>query len=267
MLLPQKKPLVMAIIGGSVGGVIGGAFLSKVYAFAPSGVFGIPGAVNPQGVDAGFYGYVLQMAVGLVVGFILTYLWGYKPRNVSTKSESDTHGAIADAESVKEVHATQHSSASVQSVTALTVHSPLSGQVVPLANVADEAFASEAMGKGVAIIPSAGTVVSPVDGVVATITKSKHAIAVIGNDGVEVLIHVGMDTVKLKGEGFTLHVKEGDQVHVGDVLMEVDLVLIQNKGFDIVTPVIITNSGSYASVSGFEAETITTGTPIILIKP
>ncbi|MFC9712386.1 beta-glucoside-specific PTS transporter subunit IIABC [Paenibacillus sp. NPDC056933] len=263
VLLPQKKPLIMAIIGGSVGGVIGGAFLSKVYAFAPSGVFAIPGAVNPQGIDAGFYGYVVQMAVGLVVGFILTYLWGYKTRSESAKS---TPQGSVNSVSVSDVRGQNNDSGLPVQKAEMTVHSPLSGEVVELASVADEAFSSEAMGKGVAIIPSSGTVVSPVEGVVTTITKSRHAIAVIGNDGVEVLIHVGLDTVKLKGEGFTLKVQEGDQVNIGDVMMEVDLAKIKEKGFQLITPVIITNSGNYSSVSGIGARNISAGAPVIAIK-
>ncbi|WP_339276141.1 beta-glucoside-specific PTS transporter subunit IIABC [Paenibacillus sp. FSL W8-0426] len=263
VLLPQKKPLIMAIIGGSVGGVIGGAFLSKVYAFAPSGVFGIPGAVNPQGIDAGFYGYVLQMVVGLVVGFILTYLWGYKTRSESTES---TPQSSVNSVSVSDVRGPNNDSGSPIQKAEMTVHSPLSGEVVELTRVADEAFSSEAMGKGIAIIPSGGTVVSPVEGVVTTITKSRHAIAVIGNDGVEVLIHVGLDTVKLKGEGFTLKVQEGDQVNVGDVMMEVDLAKIKERGFELITPVIITNSGNYSSVNRIGARNISAGAPVIAIK-
>lgn len=253
----------MAIIGGSIGGVIGGAFLSKVYAFAPSGVFGIPGAVNPQGIDPGFYGYVLQMAVGLVVGFILTYLWGYQTR---TKSGELATQSTTDSVSVSGIEETDEGSSSSVTKAEMTVYSPVTGEVVDLANVADEAFSSEAMGKGIAIIPSNGTIVSPVEGVVTTITKSRHAIAVIANDGVEVLIHVGLDTVKLKGEGFSLKVQEGDLVNVGDVLMEVDLAKIKERGFELITPLIITNSDNYVSVSRMGAQNISAGSPVITIK-
>ncbi|WFA86756.1 beta-glucoside-specific PTS transporter subunit IIABC [Paenibacillus amylolyticus] len=263
VLLPQKKPLIMAIIGGSIGGVIGGAFLSKVYAFAPSGVFGIPGAVNPQGIDPGFYGYVLQMAVGLVFGFILTYLWGYQTR---TKSGELATQSTTDSVSVSGIEETDEGSSSSVTKAEMTVYSPVTGEVVDLANVADEAFSSEAMGKGIAIIPSNGTIVSPVEGVVTTITKSRHAIAVIANDGVEVLIHVGLDTVKLKGEGFSLKVQEGDLVNVGDVLMEVDLAKIKERGFELITPLIITNSDNYVSVSRMGAQNISAGSPVITIK-
>ncbi|WP_145326297.1 beta-glucoside-specific PTS transporter subunit IIABC [Paenibacillus xylanexedens] len=263
VLLPQKKPLIMAIIGGSIGGLIGGAFLSKVYAFAPSGVFGIPGAVNPQGIDSGFYGYVLQMAVGLVVGFILTYLWGHQTR---TKSGDITTQGTMNSVSVSNIEGTDKDSSLSVAPAEMTVYSPVSGEVVDLASVADEAFSSEAMGKGIAIIPASGTIVSPVEGVVTTITRSRHAIAVIGNDGVEVLIHVGLDTVKLKGEGFSLKVQEGDRVNVGDVLMEVDLAKISEKGLHVITPVIITNSGSYSSIRGIATPQISAGAPLISIK-
>lgn len=103
----------------------------------------------------------------------------------------------------------------------ITVYSPLSGEVVELSEVADEAFSIEAMGKGLAIISSSGTVLAPVDGVVTTVTKSKHAIAIIGVQGEEILIHVGLDTVKLKGDGFNPKVQEGGVVKAGEVLIEV----------------------------------------------
>lgn len=146
------------------------------------------------------------------------------------------------------------------------MYSPVSGEVLDLACVADEAFSSEAMGKGVAIIPSNGTIISPVGGVVTTITKSRHAIAVISNDGVEILIHVGLDTVKMKGEGFSLKVQEGDSVKVGDILIEVDLAKINERGFELITPLIITNSDNYVSVSGVAAQNISAGSPVITIK-
>lgn len=284
VLLPNKKPLIMAIIGGSLGGVIGGIFLSKVYAFVPSGVFAITGAINPKGIDTGFYGYLLEMLVGLILGFILTYLWGTQTRSNGTdgakagsyKGETEHSnpvgsGMSTDAnEPVRMQNHAQRPDTELRSVSAaITVYSPLSGEVVKLSEVTDEAFSSEAMGKGFAIIPSSGTVVSPVNGIVTTVTKSKHAIAIVGDQGEEILIHVGLDTVKMKGEGFAPQVREGDAVKVGDVLMEVDLGKIRDHGFELITPVIVTNSFNYtAIVSANEPieRSITAGSSLMIIK-
>ncbi|GAB1154699.1 beta-glucoside-specific PTS transporter subunit IIABC [Paenibacillus illinoisensis] len=255
VLLPNKKPLIMAIIAGSLGGVIGGAMLAKVYAFVPSGVFAITGVINPAGIDIGFYGYLLEMVVGLILGFVLTYIWGMNKKTkqmdevTSQSSNTSERPAMTDAP--------------------ITVYSPLSGRVVNLSEVADEAFSSEAMGKGFAIIPSNGTVVSPVNGVIATLTKSKHAIAIIGDQGQEILIHIGLDTVKMKGEGFTPKVKEGDVVNTGDILMEVDLAKINEHGLELITPVIITNSSSFSSIISSVSPTereIVTGAPLMSLK-
>ncbi|MGO4731072.1 beta-glucoside-specific PTS transporter subunit IIABC [Paenibacillus sp. 2KB_22] len=272
VLLPNKKPLIMAIIGGSVGGVFGGIFLSKVYSFVPSGVFGIPGAINPDGIDGGFYGYVLQMGVGLIVGFILTYLWGSKRKTKDYSSHSagsdKATGATESSASLQENG--QKVVSKVQSrATEITVYSPLTGEVVELSEVEDEAFSSEAMGKGFAIIPSNGTVVSPVNGVVTTVTKSKHAIAIIGEQGEEILIHVGLDTVKMKGDGFDPKVQEGDVVKAGKVLMKVDLDKIRERGFPLITPVIVTNSFNYSDVvsaDGLMNRKIVAGSLLMSIK-
>lgn len=260
VLLPNKKPLIMAIIGGSVGGLFGGLMHSKVYTFVPAGVFAIPGAINPEGIDLGFYGYVIQMAVGLIVAFVLTYFWGYQ-KSGNNKSGAET----ALVTSGPANGSVQNSQVATNKAEQITVYSPLSGETVELKDVSDEAFSSGAMGKGIAIIPSNGKLVSPVTGVVTTVTKSKHAIAITGDLGEEVLIHVGLDTVKLKGEGFDLKVTEGDRLQVGDILMEVDLNLIKDRGFDVVTPVIITNTFDYSEVESRNLNRVIAGESLLTL--
>lgn len=125
------------------------------------------------------------------------------------------------------------------------VGAPLSGEAVPLSAVNDPVFNQETMGKGIAIIPANGRVIAPLSGTVTALFETKHAIALTSDTGVELLIHVGLDTVQLKGEGFAAHVKIGDHVSAGDLLLEADLEGIKSKGYDIITPVIICNSGKY----------------------
>lgn len=129
---------------------------------------------------------------------------------------------------------------------------PLNGTVVTLTSVKDAVFASEIMGKGIAILPSEGVVTSPVNGVVSKLFHSKHAIGITSDDGVEVLVHVGIDTVRLNGEHFASHVSEGDRVTTGQLLVTFDLEALIAKGFDVTTPVVIANTDDYQSISATE---------------
>jgi PTS system beta-glucosides-specific IIC component len=128
------------------------------------------------------------------------------------------------------------------------VAAPLQGTAVSLKEVNDSTFSEEILGKGAAIIPESGKVVSPVNGVISTLFDSKHAIAITSDDGAEILIHVGLDTVKLEGKYFTPHIKTGDVVKVGQLLLEFDKDKIVEQGYDIITPVIITNFSEYTDI-------------------
>jgi glucose-specific phosphotransferase system IIA component len=126
--------------------------------------------------------------------------------------------------------------------------SPIAGEAVPMSEVSDPTFRDGMLGAGVAIKPSSGRVVSPVDGTLSVVFQTGHAVAITSKDGVEVLIHVGIDTVKLKGEHFNVHVKTGDKVKAGDLLIEFDIEGIESGGYDTVTPVVIANTGSWKLV-------------------
>lgn len=120
--------------------------------------------------------------------------------------------------------------------------------MLPLNQVNDKAFADGLLGKGVAIVPNDGKLISPVDGTVTALFPTKHAIGITSDNGAEILIHVGLNTVELKGEGFDVKVEQGDKVKAKDLLMEIDFNLIQDKGYDITTPVIVTNTKDYLDV-------------------
>jgi PTS system beta-glucosides-specific IIC component len=128
------------------------------------------------------------------------------------------------------------------------LYSPIKGEVKPLSEVNDATFSSGIMGKGFAIQPAEGKVVSPVAGRVTTIFKTKHAIGITSDNGAEILIHVGIDTVKLNGKHFTAHVKDGDFVDVGKTLVTFDMEAIKAEGYDLITPVIITNTDQYQTI-------------------
>ena len=128
------------------------------------------------------------------------------------------------------------------------VGAPMSGEVLPLEELKDEAFSSGVMGKGAGIEPSEGKVVSPVDGTVSTLFPTLHAVGITSDSGTEILIHVGMDTVQLDGEGFEAHVKQGDKVKKGQLLLDVDLKLLREKGYSTQTPVLVVNPDDMSEI-------------------
>ena len=141
----------------------------------------------------------------------------------------------------------------------------MKGEILPLNEVNDETFASEMMGKGVAIKPLDGKVVSPINGTVETIFKTKHAIGLKSEDGTEILIHIGMDTVQLEGKHFKAYVKDGDKVKIGDTLIEFDTEAIKKEGYELTTPVIVTNTNDYLEVLARGSKKVNTGDAIISI--
>lgn len=228
LTLPRKKPFVFGMIGGAAGGVVGGMLGTAAYAMGGLGVFSVPVMIPATGLDMTFYGALIGMVVATVVSFGLTYV---------------LHKEVAPTETPR-----------VESAPVLTDHvgtpvsSPVKGEVVALDTVRDEVFSSGAMGKGVAIMPSEGVVYAPFDGEVITIFQSKHAIGLRSDSGVEVLVHVGLDTVQLEGQHFEAHVENGQRVKAGDVLVTFDLEAITKAGYDTITPVIVTNTGNYLDV-------------------
>ena len=119
------------------------------------------------------------------------------------------------------------------------------GRTIPMDEVNDQTFAQELLGPGIAIVPSNGTVVSPIDGTIATVMDTKHAVCIQGEDGLELIVHAGLDTVELNGKYYQTYKEIGDQVKAGDVLLEFDLEEITKAGYDVTTPIVITNLGDY----------------------
>ncbi|WP_160674899.1 beta-glucoside-specific PTS transporter subunit IIABC [Clostridium sp. C8-1-8] len=226
--LPKKKPFVLSCIGAAIGGGILGAAGSNLYIMGGMGVFGIPSYIGPNGMDKGFFGAIIGMAAGFIIGFVLMML---------TKFEDD-----------EEVTETTTSNNTIIEVKAETLVSPIKGEVKPLAVVKDEAFASGALGKGIAIEPSEGKVVAPVDGVLTTMFPTGHALGITSENGAEILIHIGMDTVELNGKHFVVKAKQGETVRKGQVLVEFDIQAIKAAGYAVTTPVIVTNSDNYADI-------------------
>jgi PTS system beta-glucosides-specific IIC component len=230
--LPRKKPFIITIIANAIAGGLLGLFGTKLYMMGATGAFAIPSYINPKGgMDRGFYGYIIAISTAAVIGFVLTWLFGFKDEKETAIQEVKTEAELTNNGVEDEV-----------------IFTPVEGEVRPLSELKDEAFASGVMGKGVAIYPKSGKIIAPTDGVVTTLFPTKHAIGITTNNGAEILIHVGMDTVELDGKHFTAKIKQGDRVKQGDLLIEFDMKSIENQGYSLITPVIVTNSGDYTEV-------------------
>lgn len=219
------KPLIAGMAGGACGAMV--ASVMKVYATA-NGVTGLFGFLI---TTDSFFGYLLTMIVASVVAFTLSFIL-FKDEKTEN-SNTDTKSGDNSTESFDDN----------------CVYSPLKGNVIALKDVPDETFAAEVLGVGAAVEPSEGIVKAPADGEVSTIFDTNHAVGLTLDNGMEILIHVGINTVELGGEGFTGHVAEGDRVKRGQTLITFDKAFIESKGYPTVTPVIITNPDDYSVIS------------------
>lgn len=147
----------------------------------------------------------------------------------------------------------------------IEIGAPVAGECVPLSEVSDPTFGEGILGKGVAIRPGSGRIVAPADGTVSTIFPTGHAVAVTTPEGAEILVHFGLDTVSLKGEHFTTHVTDNQQVKKGDLLIEVDVEKVKEAGFDVITPVVICNSDEFTSIDGSTGKTVTEGELVLTL--
>lgn len=226
-------PFVAGMIGAGISGLLSTTFNITANAI---GIGGIPGILSIKAQ------YMLPfagvMVVAIVVPFALTVF--FRKAGYFTKVEDETVKA-PQVEALEEAE----SKAGIDKGTLEIIKSPLTGEVKPLSEAVDPVFAQGVMGQGVLIQPSEGELVSPVDGVVSVLFPSKHAVGIVSDKGVELLMHIGMDTVNLDGKGFEAHVQQGDKVKVGDALISFDMAVITEAGYVTETPVIVTNQNDY----------------------
>lgn len=233
--LPKRYPLIAAMIGGAFGGLYAG--LTHTHRFA-TGSSGLPAVLLYIGDNTLRYliNILIAMVIGVVITAVLTYLLSLKyETNDKKKEQLATEPQVVYAE----------------------ISSPVKGELLPLSQSDDEAFASQAMGKGFVVKPSEGKVYAPVDGKVVSLFSTKHAIGILGDNGAEILIHIGIDTVDLKGKYFTAHVKQGQKVTKGQLLIEFDRSKITASGYNDEIMVIITNTNSYQNVELLDSATVT----------
>lgn len=245
--LKLKKPFYAVLAGGAVGGLYAGITGVKVFTPGGAALVGVPAYIGPE--ISNIVNILIAAAIGFVVTFALTWILGFEDE-VEETEELEKLEENTDVKPLKNK---------------ISIMSPINGEAVPLSAVNDLTFAQEIMGKGIAIIPTEGKVVSPINGTVAMVFNTKHAIGLQTEDGAEILIHVGLDTVNLEGKHFTSFVKSGDTVKVGDKLLEFDIKAIKEAGYDTVTPVIITNTTNYLDVISKDVSAVKAGEEIITI--
>ena len=241
ILLPLKKPFIISCIAGGIGGAFYGFFNLRKFITGGMGIFELPAMIEPNGGMGNLIVALSGMAISMGVGFVLTMIF-YKEESNEKEVKPETK------EEVKEVKAIK--------LEKEIVVSPIKGEVVNLSEIEDAAFASGVLGQGVAIIPTDGKVVSPVNGEVATLFPSLHAIGILSDDGVEILIHIGLNTVQLDGRGFKASVKAGDRITKGQTLLNFDIDVIKEAGYSVVTPVVITNSAQFLDIAQTESKEV-----------
>ncbi|HEY2491606.1 MAG TPA: beta-glucoside-specific PTS transporter subunit IIABC [Paenibacillus sp.] len=225
--LKLKKPFIYACISGAIGGAIIGAGGARALAFALPGLLALPTYFG-----VGFMSVVIGLVVSFVLAVVLVYVLGFDNPDVTETPQK--------SEASKQVKGT--------TIEKVIIESPLQGEIRSLTSLPDEAFSSGAMGKGIGIEPTSGRLTAPVSGIVTTVFPTGHAIGITSDEGVEILIHVGVNTVRLKGKFFEKRVKEGDRVERGQLLLEFDIEQIRAAGYLLTTPVIVTNSSNYLDV-------------------
>lgn len=240
------KPFIAGCIGGACGGLVAGITGIGATAYGITGVFGFLITTNCT------LAYALVMLVSAAVAFIVSWML-YKEKG--TLQQSSGVGAAETAVKKVQEQQTEKIEEKIEEKKAkkMQISSPMKGRAIPLSEVPDETFAAEILGKGAAVIPEEGCVVSPVDGVVATLFDTKHAIGIEADHGAELLIHIGINTVELGGKYYEAHVKTGDVVRAGEKLITFDIEKIKKAGYSVITPVLVTNSDVYREVkqSGF----------------
>ncbi len=239
--LKLKKPFTAVLIGGGLGGLYIGITGVKAYGFATPGLAALPVFIQPN--SSNFMNTLIGVVISFVGTFVITLILGFEDPIEEVNKK-------LPIEPLKEK---------------INIPSPLAGRVIPLSQVDDEIFSSGVIGKGIAVIPTEGKVVSPVNGKVVVLYETRHAIGIVSENGSEILIHIGLGTIKLAGQHFTAYVKVGDTVKIGNKLVEFDINSIKSEGYDVTSSVIITNSYDYFDVVSNDIKQVKEGENLITI--
>ncbi|TPG67945.1 PTS beta-glucoside transporter subunit EIIBCA [Brevibacillus laterosporus] len=246
LILTHKRTIAYVIIVGAVGGAFIGSFKAEANAFVLHSVFTLGGSTTPWLP----YFFMILLTVGGAA--FLTYFFGYEDKLSTTKQKVKDEPRSNNVEANKVLN--KH-----------VINSPLSGLVIPLSEVNDQVFSSGAMGKGAAIEPTKGEVISPVNGTVTTIFPTGHAVGITSDDGIEILIHVGIDTVQLEGKYYTKLVETGDSVSIGQTLIRFEIDKIKEAGYETITPIIVTNTSHFLDIIQTATQTVSTNDDLLTV--
>ncbi|WP_405315194.1 beta-glucoside-specific PTS transporter subunit IIABC [Lactobacillus helveticus] len=266
--LPRRIPFILSCIGGAISGAVIGAFHSVLYMLPSMGIFAIPAYANPKGGSmTPVIGVVIAGVVAFVSGFILQLLFGKKSVDADYNKKQAQKVAEAANEATEVANNPIVAASEDEKLNPSTkLVSPLNGDVKPLSEIKDEVFSSGAMGQGVAIEPSEGVLHAPADGKIALVFPTGHVVGINTTDGAEVLMHIGMDTVNLQGKGFKTLVQKGQEVKAGDPLVEFNIKEIKAAGYEVATPVVVTNSKKYESINQVDNGTVEVGQEILSLQ-
>lgn len=245
-----KTPLYAAMVGGGVGGFLMGILNVKNYSGGSPGFLTLPSYLGGDGLTD-FYFAAIGAVVSVVIAFIVSFVLYKDPADDELAQDGAAAGAAAPASGT---------------AADIVIAAPLEGTAVPLSEVSDPTFAEGILGPGAAIRPSKGVVVSPINGTIASIFDTGHAVGLVSDDGAEVLIHVGLDTVNLKGKHFNVKKASGDRVKTGDVILEFDKAAIEAAGYDTITPVIVSNYYQFQTVEPQAQGAVKIGDVLLRVK-
>ena len=252
------KPFVMGCIGGAFGALFASVTGLGATGTGVTGIFGILLCLNNP------VSYILMFVIAFGVAFVLTWLFGYK--NVAADKSTVINKNAKYSESTESVEIIGDKlAAEKDNPDDAVLYSISEGTAILLSQVNDATFASEVLGKGIAVIPSKGEVVAPCDATVETVFDTKHAVGLSTENGMELLVHIGINTVELEGKYYTAHVKAGDHVNKGQLLLSFDMDKIKDAGYDMTTPLIVTNSDDYKDVKILQEGSVTPSDKVLEI--
>ena len=255
------KPFIAGCIGGGCGALYASLVHLGAKGTGVTGIFSILLCLNQP------LQYLIEMVIAVGVAFVISFLIYKDAEPKAATADAAETAAVENMETTDAVATDDTAADTTAATTEETLTSPVNGTQIPLAEVADETFASEMLGATVAVEPADGKIVAPCDGEVSNIFETGHAVCITTEAGGELLIHIGIDTVKMDGKGFTKKVSDGDKVHAGDILVETDLEEIKNAGYQTTTMMILTNTDEFGNVTKAEpAEVKTTSKVMTLTK-
>jgi PTS system beta-glucosides-specific IIC component len=247
--VPKKYPLIAGLIGGAAGGLFAGITATRRFAVGSSGLPAVVMYIGDNTMQY-FYQILIALAITITVTAVATVILfkRFEGKKETKKEKIDDKSEII----LKDI---------------IQISSPVEGKVIPLSQVKDQVFSAGLLGKGVGIEPTGNEIVAPFDGTISTLFPTKHAIGIVSENGTELLIHIGIETVELNGKFFETHVKQGDYVKRGQLLVSADFAKITEAGYNTQIPVIITNSQDYASIESVDSLNVHTKDLLIKAQP